>query len=64
MKIAAAAAFALMMMASAAQADEPAYMTDAQLTSYIAGRLAPLLATTGHDVAETCDASGCSVVVQ
>lgn len=42
----------------------PANMSDAALANYISSRLEPLLKDTGYAVTESCDASGCAVVVQ
>lgn len=55
--------------AFAARADERqqtelAGMSDEELASYITGRLKPLLKDEGYEVRQSCDATGCSVVVQ
>ena len=42
----------------------PTNMSDAALASYISGRLAPLLKDMGYAASQSCDSSGCSVVVQ
>ncbi len=42
----------------------PADMSDEALASYITGRLAPLLQDEGYKIAQSCDATGCAIVVQ
>ncbi|MFH1157578.1 MAG: hypothetical protein V1721_01645 [Pseudomonadota bacterium] len=42
----------------------PAHMSDEALASYISGRLSLLLKDEGYKVSQSCDATGCSVVVQ
>jgi hypothetical protein len=42
----------------------PANMNDAALASYISGKLTPLLKDSGYQISQSCDSSGCAVVVQ
>jgi hypothetical protein len=63
--------FALMiLLAAPAFADEaevnqpPAHMSDAELASYIAGQLQPVLESDGYTVTQDCVNSNCAVVIQ
>jgi hypothetical protein len=54
----------LTMSATAAPADPaPQDMNEAALASYISGRLSAVL-TDSHQVTQSCDSTGCTVVVQ
>jgi hypothetical protein len=48
----------------ASAAANPAPMDDAALASYVTGRLKQALKDEDDKVEQSCDASGCSVVVQ